>query len=71
MQHRRTLAVRTVALLTAFAAVADALGSESPWRRGDRIAISADGNPDADPDDIGATPMTLAILAKAGLQESL
>lgn len=43
----------------------------SPWRRGDRIAISADGNPDADRDDLGATPMTLAVLAKAGLQDGL
>ncbi|MEQ8836766.1 MAG: hypothetical protein RID07_08180, partial [Lacipirellulaceae bacterium] len=48
----------------------DAVGA-SPWQRENRIAISADGNPDADPDDIGATPMTLAVLAKAGLQENL
>ena len=34
-----------------------------------RIAISADGN--ADPDDIGATPAGLAMLAQAGLQDSL
>lgn len=46
-------------------------GEKSPWRPGDRIAISADGNPDADRDDIGATPMTLAVLAKAGLQNEL
>ncbi|MGJ8723904.1 MAG: hypothetical protein ACSHYB_05050 [Roseibacillus sp.] len=44
---------------------------ETPWKSGDRIAISADGNPDADPDDIGATPFTLAVLAKAGLQKNL
>ncbi|MEO0797147.1 MAG: DNRLRE domain-containing protein [Verrucomicrobiota bacterium] len=43
----------------------------SPYNGSHRIAISTDGNPDADPDDIGATPMTLAILAKAGLQGSL
>lgn len=43
----------------------------SPYVSGQRIAISADGNPDADRDDIGATPMTLAVLAKAGLQDSL
>lgn len=36
-----------------------------------RIAISADGNPDADADDVGATPFGLAILAKAGLQDNL
>ena len=35
-----------------------------------RIAISADGN-DHDRDDIGATPMGLAILAQAGLQNKL
>ncbi len=34
-----------------------------------RIAYSADGN--ADPDDIGATPAGLAMLAHAGLQDSL
>lgn len=45
--------------------------ASSPWTKSNRIAISADGNPDADPDDIGATPFTLAILAKAGLQENL
>ncbi|MGC6427861.1 MAG: hypothetical protein ACON5H_12815 [Akkermansiaceae bacterium] len=44
---------------------------KSPWTKGNRIAISADGNPDADPDDIGATPFTLAVLAKAGLQKNL
>ena len=45
-----------------------------------RIAISADGNnqadnhhfwPRADPDDWGATPATLAILAKLKLQDKL
>lgn len=44
---------------------------KSPWRPDNRIAVSADGNPDADRDDIGATPMTLAVLAKAGLQKNL
>ncbi|GHC41942.1 hypothetical protein [Roseibacillus persicicus] len=44
---------------------------ESAWKNEERIAISADGNPDADPDDIGATPFTLAVLAKAGLQDNL
>ncbi|MEM9080018.1 MAG: hypothetical protein AAGC74_04930 [Verrucomicrobiota bacterium] len=43
----------------------------SPWTEKNRIAISADGNPDADPDDIGATPFTLAVLAKAGLQKNV
>ena len=35
-----------------------------------RLAISADGN-DHDRDDIGATPMSLAILAKAGFTQRL
>ncbi len=35
-----------------------------------RLAISADGN-DHDRDDIGASPMTLAIIAKAGLRQKL
>lgn len=45
--------------------------ASSPWRPGDRIAISADGNPDADADDVGATPITLAVLAQAGFQSDL
>ncbi|VGO17777.1 hypothetical protein PDESU_06379 [Pontiella desulfatans] len=45
--------------------------ADSPWTRGNRIAISTDGNPDADADDVGATPFTLAMLAKAGLQDNL
>lgn len=48
-----------------------AAAEASPWQSDNRIAISADGNPGADPDDIGATPMTLAVLAKAGLQDNL
>ncbi|MDZ8120523.1 hypothetical protein [Pontiella agarivorans] len=44
---------------------------ESPWTTANRIAISADGNPDADADDVGASPISLAMLAKAGLQENL
>ncbi len=43
----------------------------SPWTKENRIAISADGNPTADADDVGATPFTLAVLAKAGLQDNL
>ena len=45
--------------------------TDSPWTKANRIAVSADGNPDADADDVGATPMTLAVLAKAGLQDNL
>lgn len=45
--------------------------ADSPWTDSNRIAISSDGNPDADADDVGATPFTLAVLAKAGLQDNL
>ncbi|MGJ8639691.1 MAG: PKD domain-containing protein [Opitutaceae bacterium] len=45
--------------------------ANTPWTSSNRIAISADGNPDADADDTGATPFTLAVLAKAGLQDNL
>ncbi|MEO0797148.1 MAG: hypothetical protein AAFX93_18495 [Verrucomicrobiota bacterium] len=54
---------------TAFTCGLDA--KTSPFKNSNRIAISADGNPDADPDDIGATALTLAVLAKAGLQDNL
>ncbi|MEM7784714.1 MAG: hypothetical protein AAF623_15295 [Planctomycetota bacterium] len=47
------------------------IAEDSPWTRANRIAISADGNPDADADDVGATPLTIAVLAKAGLQKNL
>ncbi|MEM0964580.1 MAG: hypothetical protein AAGJ81_00330 [Verrucomicrobiota bacterium] len=45
--------------------------AESPWTDVNRIAISADGNPGADADDVGATPFTLAVLAKEGLRNNL
>lgn len=45
--------------------------ADSPWTPRNRIAISSDGNPDADADDVGATPFTLAVLAKAGLMDNL
>ncbi len=45
--------------------------ADSPWTANNRIAISADGNPDADADDVGATAFTLAVLAKAELQDNL
>lgn len=45
--------------------------ADTPWTSSNRIAISADGNPDADADDTGASPFTLAVLAKAGLQANL
>ncbi|VGO17775.1 hypothetical protein PDESU_06377 [Pontiella desulfatans] len=63
---------RPVLLLSAaivFGASVEA--ADSPWTRGNRIAISTDGNPDADADDVGATPFTLTVLAKAGLQDIL
>jgi len=53
------------------ALVGDRSLADSPWTRSNRIAISADGNPDADADDVGATPFALAVLAKAGLQNNL
>ncbi|MGC6423421.1 MAG: DUF7594 domain-containing protein [Lentimonas sp.] len=56
-------------LLTAVLQVLTA--ANSPWNSSNRIAISADGNPDADADDVGATAFTLAVLAKAGLQDNL
>lgn len=72
MKRRMLRAVTTTTLLIGgLAVVTDSAKGGSTWRSGNRIAVSADGNPDADRDDIGATPMTLAILAKAGLQGSL
>ena len=45
--------------------------AESPWTVSNRIAISADGNPDADADDVGASALILAIMAKSNLQDNL
>lgn len=64
---RAALALLSLLVLTGHALHA----ATSPWTSANRIAISADGNPDADADDVGATPFTLAILAKAGLQDNL
>ncbi|MEM6803455.1 MAG: hypothetical protein AAF696_18755 [Bacteroidota bacterium] len=56
------------------------LAAQSLGYKNNRIAISADGNnqadeqhfwPRADPDDWGATPASLAILAKLNLQDKL
>ena len=58
-------------LLAALICAGGVEAAESPWTKANRIAISADGNPDADADDVGATPFTLAMLAKAGLQDNL
>lgn len=59
-------------LLLIMVLVSVAVGAvESPWTPSSRMAISADGNPDADADDVGATPFTLAMLAKAGLKDNL
>ncbi len=70
---KNVLALLAIAVfgLSHFAATGAAVADNSPWTRGSRIAISADGNPDADADDVGATPFTLAVLAKAGLQNNL
>ena len=74
---RLLLVLLSFLMCVQFTAMAGALGYNNH-----RIAISADGNnqPDldytgtyntADPDDWGATPMTLGILAKARLQDKL
>lgn len=57
--------------LVCIGAMTTANAAPSPWTQGNRIAISADGNPDADADDVGATAFTLAVLAKLGLQDHL
>ncbi|MEM9420234.1 MAG: hypothetical protein AAGA25_14440 [Planctomycetota bacterium] len=79
----RTFVFRTVALsiLSAAVCVPASLAVESPWRPGDRIAMSMDGNGGsartnhkytvADPDDIGASAVALAIMAKKGVQDQL
>ena len=69
--RRRSLVVVVFGLVFLGDVSNEAKADDSPWKKGNRIAISADGNPDADADDVGATPFTLAILAKAGLQGSL
>ena len=58
-------------LLAGFAFTLPAGAKDSPWTSANRIAISSDGNPDADADDVGATPLTLAVLAKAGFKSNL
>ncbi|MEM1026843.1 MAG: hypothetical protein AAGJ38_02055, partial [Planctomycetota bacterium] len=77
--------VRRASRLPAFASVAllflAPVMAESPWRDVDRLAISMDGNGGskrtnskhtvADPDDIGASAVSLAIIAKLGLQDQL
>lgn len=65
--------INRIAVVVVFASVhcSEVSAADSPWTSSNRIAISADGNPDADADDVGATPMTLAVLAKAGLQDNL
>ncbi|MBB6431691.1 hypothetical protein [Algisphaera agarilytica] len=74
---------RTVALsiLSVAVCVPASLAVESPWRPNDRIAVSMDGNGEsartnnkhtvADPDDIGASAVALAIMAKQGVQDQL
>lgn len=68
---RTSLFLVSAALLVGSVHCATLEATESPWVGSNRIAISADGNPDADADDVGATPFTLAVLAKAGLQDNL
>ena len=59
------------AILASLAFCLPLVADDSPWTQTNRIAISSDGNPDADADDVGATPLMLAVLAKAGLQNNL
>ncbi|MEM6471256.1 MAG: hypothetical protein AAF802_16970 [Planctomycetota bacterium] len=61
----------SISILACLAFVVPLAADDSPWTITNRIAISSDGNPDADSDDVGATPLTLAVLAKAGLQDNL
>lgn len=58
--HRTFLKNSLLLILCALASLLSA--KETPWKASNRIAISSDGNPNADPDDIGATPFTLAVL---------
>lgn len=73
---------RIFAFALVFTVLANSLSAQALGYNNNRIAISADGNnqPDlkytgkyntADPDDWGATPATLIILAKKQLQEKL
>ena len=67
-------------LIISYGCLPSLLSAQSLGYKNHRIAISADGNnqadnhhfwPRADPDDWGATPATLAILAKLKLQDQL
>jgi len=69
--RRLPVLLLSVSLYVGSACFTEGEAAESPWTGRNRIAISADGNPDADADDVGATPFTLAVLAKAGLQDNL
>lgn len=69
-----------VLVLISFGCLPGLVNAQSLGYKNQRIAISADGNnqadnqhfwPRADPDDWGATPATLAILAKLKLQDKL
>ncbi|MDF7825920.1 hypothetical protein P4B35_17960 [Pontiellaceae bacterium B12227] len=68
---RKSIILLSAAVVFGTAHFITAEAADSPWTSGNRIAISADGNPDADADDTGATPFSLAVLAKAGLQNNL
>ncbi|MGJ8639693.1 MAG: hypothetical protein ACSHYA_09895 [Opitutaceae bacterium] len=73
MQYTKTKALYPLlaAILFCLAQPIELAAKASPWTIANRIAISADGNPGADADDVGATPFTLAVLAKLGLQGNL
>ncbi|MEM1011534.1 MAG: hypothetical protein AAGI46_04855 [Planctomycetota bacterium] len=81
MNHTIARLATATSLLIGLAVTAAAADVTSPWRPSDRIAISMDGNGGsartnhkytvADPDDIGASAVSLAIIAKSGLQSQL
>ncbi|MEM1109156.1 MAG: hypothetical protein AAGH99_10770 [Planctomycetota bacterium] len=80
MQVRKIIIKCGLATLVALLPVATP-ALESPWRDTDRIAISMDGNGEStrtnskhtvgDPDDIGASAVALAMIAKHGKQDRL
>jgi hypothetical protein len=64
------LCVRTVLCLCAWVGLASVETANAVTYSKNRIAVTADGNYN-DKDDWGATPMTLGLLAKRGLQSKL
>ena len=66
MNTHKTFSIAVVLLILAFST-----NAQTPlWQGKGRIAISSDGN-EHDHDDWAATPLSLALLAAAGLQDQL